>query len=343
VLSPPHIKAFLGEQISLFGSINLSKSMSCICIFLEDFRWLARELSQRPIRLGELLPGHPIAIGTTDAAAPRMGGIFFTPSPSGTQSFLWRAPFAPQIQAKLMTWDNPTGSLTNSNLELAGAVAQHDIIAQQVDVREYTIHNCHDNTPAVYWQRKGSTTTTGPAAYLLRLQAIHQRHYRYHARHDYLPGDLNKMADICSRAWHLSDAQLLTYFNSHFPQSTSWQLCQLRPSMSSGLTSALFTKRSEPESLTNVPEHMTDIGNAGRNSASSMAWIHNWKESTTQSPSYKSLAPGTEMDALPPVASPCELAQWRTPFERWARGSPAWGPKTSGKTPMEKYTSGSPE
>jgi hypothetical protein len=101
-------------------------------------------------------------------------------------------------------------------------------------------------------------------------------------------------------------------------------------------TSALFKKRSEPESLTNVPEHMTSTGNAGRNSASTMAWIHNWKELTTQSPSYKSLAPVTEMDALPPVASPYKLAQWRTPFERWVIGSPAWGPKMSGKTPTEK-------
>jgi hypothetical protein len=98
--------------------------------FLEDFRWLARELSQRPTRLGELLPGHPIAIGTTDAAGPGMGGIFFTPAPSGTQAFLWREPFPLQVQSKLITWDNPKGSLTNSDLELAGAVAQHYIVAQ---------------------------------------------------------------------------------------------------------------------------------------------------------------------------------------------------------------------
>jgi hypothetical protein len=36
-LSPPHIKAFLGKRISLFGSINLSKSMSCICIRHPNF------------------------------------------------------------------------------------------------------------------------------------------------------------------------------------------------------------------------------------------------------------------------------------------------------------------
>jgi hypothetical protein len=123
---------------------------------------------------------------------------------------------------------------------------------------EHTIHNSHDNTPTVYWQRKGSATTTGPAAYLLRLQALHQRHYRYVPLHDYIPGTANKMSDVCSRAWHHTDAQLLAHFNAQFPQPVPWKLCHLRQHMSSALTAALFKKRSDPALLPAARPHLTD-------------------------------------------------------------------------------------
>ena len=69
---------------------------------------------------------------------------------------------------------NPKGSITNSDLELAGSIAHNDVLAQAADVREKTTHNSYDNIAAVFWQRKGATTTLGPAAFLLRLQALHQ-------------------------------------------------------------------------------------------------------------------------------------------------------------------------
>jgi hypothetical protein len=64
--------------------------------FLEDFRWLARELSQCPTRLGELLPGHPIAIGTTDAAAPRMGASSSPLAHLGSNPFYGGNPSRPR-------------------------------------------------------------------------------------------------------------------------------------------------------------------------------------------------------------------------------------------------------
>ena len=88
-------------------------------------------------------------------------------------------------------------------MELAAAVAQPDVICSIFDLTEATIANLHDNTPAVFWQRKGSTTTTGPAAYLLRLRALHQRCEKYVPTHDYIPGPINRMADDASRLVHL--------------------------------------------------------------------------------------------------------------------------------------------
>ena len=99
-----------------------------------------------------------------------------------------------------------------------------------------------DNTPALYWTKKGSTSTSVPAAYLLRLQALHQQKYCYHSRAAHIAGTANVMADNCSPLWHPMDTQLLTHFNSHHPQSQLWQQCTLWPEMSSALLSALQTK-----------------------------------------------------------------------------------------------------
>ena len=123
-----------------------------------------------------------------------------------------RSPRSPSSQ------DNPHGSITNSDLELAGAVAHDDVLAISAPrIAHVSTCSFSDNTPAVLWRTKGSTAMTGPAAYLLQIAALHQRHHRYQNQLHYLPGPLNLMADDCSRLWNLSDSQLLTHFNSRYP------------------------------------------------------------------------------------------------------------------------------
>ena len=136
--------------------------------FLDDFRWLADDLVSRPTRIAELIPDrNPRTEGACDAAGSGMGGVHFIPDAEsgGVVPILWRHPFPCWVQDRLVSFDNPSGDITNSDLELAGSIAHNDILAQAADVRECTTHNCYDNTAAVFWQRKGSTTTLGPAAY----------------------------------------------------------------------------------------------------------------------------------------------------------------------------------
>ena len=91
---------------------------------------------------------------------------------------------APWIQRQLVSFSNPNGTINNSDLELTGSVARNDILTMAAEVEEQTIHNVYDNTAAVFWQRKGAATTTSPPAYLLRLQAFHQRQFLYVLKHD---------------------------------------------------------------------------------------------------------------------------------------------------------------
>jgi hypothetical protein len=149
-----------------------------------------------------------------------MGWVHFVPQHNGLiQPMLWRCPFPEAIQYRLVTFDNPGGDINNSELEIAASVAQHDILAQSFDVREATIHNSSDNVATVWWQRKRATSSSGPTARLLHLQALHKRYYRYIPLFDYIAGEANAMVDTCSRLCPLSGAQLLAHFALHSPQS----------------------------------------------------------------------------------------------------------------------------
>ena len=153
---------------------------------------------------------------------------------------LWREPFPLSIQAQVVPSDNLTGKITNSDLELAGTIAHDDVLASTVPVCHLTTCTFSDNTPAIVWQTKGSTTTSGPAAYLFQVSALHCQHFWYKTELHHIPSDHNSMADNCSQLWHLTDDQLLTYFNSTYPQLRSWKMLCLWPKMSSALISSLL-------------------------------------------------------------------------------------------------------
>jgi hypothetical protein len=179
-----------------------------------DFWWLALDLAQRPKRILEVVPSIvPRTMGAQDAAKPGIGGVHFIPLLGGTiELTLCLAPFVLSTQAKLVSFSNPNGTLTNSDLELAASVATRDILAQRYDIREDTIHNYSDSMDTLWWQRKGATSSSSSTAWLIRLQSLHQRHYRCIPTFDYIAGEANAMADACSRMCNLSDSQLLAYF-----------------------------------------------------------------------------------------------------------------------------------
>ena len=299
---------------------------------LEDFEHLTQSLAERPTELSEIVPDHPVAVGPHDASGRGMGGVWL---PATTHSnippLLWRAKFPPTIQQRLVSTDNPDGDITNSDLELAGLLAQQDIIAQAVNCRGRTIVPLGDNIPSVVWHHKHSTTTTGAAAYLLRLNSIHQRHFRYVSKASYIPGPANQMADDCSRLWHLSDSQLLAHFNSRYPQEKPGQLVHLRPEMLFSLTSALQMKRPELGSVLNEPPTRTAIGGCGKPSLLPSMEL---TPTSTASPHtstflFSKFSPPKydEANSLP-AADLSNLNVFRTTYGPWPRRY-EWGPNSA--------------
>ena len=145
-----------------------------------------------------------------------MGGVWFgyhtTDHPT-----LWKQTFPKEITASLVTYKNPHGTNSSSDLELAGHIAHNSVLASMTNIESTTVASYKDNTPALYWTKKGSTSTNIPSAYLLWLLALHQQQYCYHSRTAHIAGTVNVMADDCGWLWHLTDEQLLTHFNLHYP------------------------------------------------------------------------------------------------------------------------------
>ena len=112
---------------------------------------------------------------------------------------LWRHRFPADIVEALVSFNNPRGAINNSELELAGHIAHNDVLARERDLTKRTTATGTDNTASHGWATKGAASSSGPSAYLLRLQAMHQRVFRYQQRTFYLPGEANGMADDCSR------------------------------------------------------------------------------------------------------------------------------------------------
>ena len=212
---------------------------------IDDFKWMASSLGERPTRLRELVPVSPSDIGASDACCAGMGGIWFDTLAPNTAPIVWRQRFPTPVRAALITSDCPRGTLfISSDLEMTATIAHKDVLAQHRAVQERTLWIVSDNRAAVSWATKGSSTASFARAYLLRLNAYDQRTHRYVARLHDIPGPVNSMADGSSRVWHLTDADLLTHFNLHYPQLTSWTLRMLEPTMEPTMDSALIVALS---------------------------------------------------------------------------------------------------
>ena len=174
--------------------------------FLDNFRWLAKDLVFKLTYITEIITNcHPVTNGVCDAAALGMGSVHFVPTDTKEILLLWWQRFPDWIRQYFCLFANLKGSITNNDLELVRSIAYYTVLAQVADVREKTAYNYYNNIAAVFWQRKGATTILGPAAFLLCLQALHQRFFCYVPLCDYIPSPINAMADFLSQRWDLTN------------------------------------------------------------------------------------------------------------------------------------------
>ena len=300
---------------------------------LYSFARIAADLRDRPTHLAELIPQEPSFLGTTDAAKPGMGGVYFD---SNETPYLWRFPMPELVKERWIAADNPEGTITNSDLEHAAALAQVSLISHRHDTQCATITTGMDNTPAISRVAKGAVADEGPASHLCIYACEHQRQHRYYHSAQFLSGLRNRMADDASRLQHLTDASFLAHFEQHYPQAQPWVLLHLPHEIASKLTSALLAlsppRPTLPKRL--APRPMPLI--TGPPSASSKGSPLPSVISKTQRAalaSFSSTDSDTDAKAAPVTLS--ALIRWQRHSRPWPRGSPTWVNPILGKQDQE--------
>ena len=315
----------------LFGAIQaaLNKSSSgrvritvSLRAHLDAFASLAASLGSRPTYLAEIVPQEPSYLGATDAAKAGMGGVYFD---ALGHAFLWREPFPDDIQANLVAADNPSGTITNSDLEQAALLAQISLQAIHHELRYVTTSTGTDNTPALSRLLKGSTSCEGPAAHLCNYACRHQRRHRYCHVPFFLPGTANVMADDASRLQSLSNTALLAHFNQRYPQPQPWQLQTLPTEIASALTSALrSTSPPMPTYPKPWPRRTAPLPTGSASAAPSESPAPSVKSLTPKpGPATCSSSPSDTADKDVPTTLSA-LLQWTRYSWPSARASPTW-------------------
>ena len=105
------------------------------------------DIATQPRRIAEPTPSNnPEIIGDCDASGTVMGGVFLVPNKDDTFTpSMWRKPFEYDICESMISYNNTRGNITNSDHNLSGDIAHHNVISQKVDVRKRTIHILYGN------------------------------------------------------------------------------------------------------------------------------------------------------------------------------------------------------
>ena len=235
---------------------------------LHEWSSLTRLLKSRPTHVCELIEHNPGYRGFVDASRWGVGGVWF----SGhhlVPPTVWFLKWPPRIQDLLTTASNPNGTLSISDLELAGIVLHFLVLEALATHSKSPLHHVSpafwcDNLAAVSWTYKARTSTSTAATRLLCALAI-----RLHANRCALPitnhitGSYNVMADVASRKHTTDPTRFLTFFTQSFPppQESYWTLFQFTDDTPSKLYSALLQPTSTMESW---KQHKGTVGVFGR-------------------------------------------------------------------------------
>jgi hypothetical protein len=291
---------------------------------LHDWLAIANSLALQPVSLISLVPTAPTLLGATDASQAGMGGFWAPTNLHFTsQPIVWRAPFPPSLQRAVVSTSNPTGSITNSDLELAAIVTGASVTVPHPTATPAVLLCATDNTLALAWSTKGSTSSNTTPAFLLPSLAQQACHRNFLLNTVYTPGLSNTLADFCSRSFHLSNDDFLRMVQHRFP-SQPWKLVHPNSDLLLHMTSSL-SKRMQPwASPLDEPPPLTPPGTSGRTFVPPSNRMHTSAVTWTPSHSSAYSLGATGLEPLLPTVLQSALAQWRAPFVPLARRWPHW-------------------
>jgi hypothetical protein len=119
-----------------------------------------------------LVNAWPEFVGVKDASKHGVGGIIVGELRACVPT-VFRAEWPKDIKDRLISEKNPTGTITNSDLEMAGLLLLF-LVMEEVCAFEATAHVAlfSDNSPTVHWVRRMAAKGSLVAGQLLRALAL---------------------------------------------------------------------------------------------------------------------------------------------------------------------------
>jgi hypothetical protein len=263
---------------------------------LADWIAFVHVLAIIPTNVRLLVPNFPHILHHTDACKLGAGGVI-TPGIQTIQPLVWNFEWPEDIKKSLLTDDNPDGSITINDLELAGMVLGWLVLeATGWDLTFKHVGLFCDNVSAVAWAHKGHTSKSTIAARLLRLLYVRQRVRQVSSLLPvHIAGEKNTMADVASRAfksgkYFVANKNLPAYFNHNFPliKGESWTEFTLPKRLSLRVISCLRGELCQLGSLIRIPKQDKNIGNIGKHTAHNVKQIPTWTTQTRLNSQFSS-------------------------------------------------------
>ena len=236
---------------------------------LQDWIHLLRMAHRQRTPCADLIPAKPDFLGYCDASKLGAGGVWFGEN-RNLPPIVWRIRFPHTIQAQLVSQKNPTGTITNSDLEMAGLLMHWLVLENVANLQHAHVASGCDNTPTVAWTSRLLASKATTAAHLIRALALRMLACQASPLAAFhIAGETNRMADFASRshAPFPDDKAFLTHFATLFPtpQDVSWHLFLPNTNTSGKLFSALQTPTSPMASWLQTTNSRSIIGSTGSN------------------------------------------------------------------------------
>jgi hypothetical protein len=255
---------------------------------LSDWVTLLQRISSRPTSVLELTAADPWFIGYVDASKQGVGGVWV----SGTKTIketVWKQEWPQAIQDTFVSSHNTTGTISISDLEMAGVLLAWLVLENisPIPLQYSHIGIFCDNTPAVAWASRLASSKSLVANHLCRALALRVHTHRASPLLTIsIAGADNDMADVASRAisfshTNLSPKEFISMFNSKFPlqQDNSWTLYHLPTKWFWRVTSCLLGTPLQMASWTKLPGQGKNIGTTGWTTAPNSNKTHSWNKS----------------------------------------------------------------
>ena len=258
---------------------------------LQECRTFLRESVSRPTKCTALVQSWPDYIGITDASSFGAGGVVIGENKAVAPT-VFRVQWPTDVTNDIVSFTNPSGRITNSDIEMAGLLLLWLTIEGVCpDLVDAHVALFSDNSPTVSWVDRLATRSSPVALQLLRALALRLQMERASPLTSlHIPGKQNSITDIPSRSfgsdphWFCNtDDDLCSLFDATFPlpSQASWNVYRIAPAICTRVISALRMQASSTDAWRRLPRRGTYGGPIGSPMSDLWDWTLTYRTSST--------------------------------------------------------------